>query len=219
MLPLLGAVGCLALIGPRLGAVSRLSDIPFSVATIRDPMVKAFFLFFPFYLGRLGFFRFVESDYSPVGLYLYYLIADYLGVFLVLTVLAFFVNRSLRTRDSLEQYLGYLSFFAVFLGLTFLMDSVLHDGYWTLYELFLRPLVSLALLVLVPLSVTRADNATGGGWAVLILIAAPFPAAAPAMWSELMRPGAASVATAGMLLLTAAAVYWEAFRETGRAEP
>ncbi len=212
LLPLLGAAGCLAFIGPTLAEVTKLSDIPFNTETVRNPMVKAFFIFVPFYLGRIGSIRFVELSYSPAGLYLFYLLVDYLGVFITLAVLAFFLNRTLRRRSSLEQYLGYLSFFSVILFLMFFMDAVLNDGYWTLYELFLRPLVSLSLLVLIPLSVIKADNATGGGWAALIAIGAPFIAALPAMWSEWMRPGAAVAATAGVLLLTAAAVYWESFR-------
>ena len=44
------------------------------------------------------------------------------------------------------------------------------------------------LLALYPIAITRADTATGGGWAVLFLVVAPFLCAVPAMFAEWLRP-------------------------------
>lgn len=212
LLPFLGSIVCLGLIGPRFGAISRVSDLPFSSQSVRNPIVKAFFLFVPFYLIRLAFLRYLDIDYSPGGLYLYYLLFDYVGVFYVITAAAFFLNRSLKDREPLEQYVGYLSFFVVILVLTASMDALLNDGYWTLYELFIRPLVFLSFLVLIPPAVIRADGATGGGWAVLFVVAAPFFGALPAMFAEWMRPDLSITAAMLVFLLTGAGIYWMVFR-------
>ncbi len=215
LLPVLGAIACLSFFGPRFREITYFKDLPVTVSTVRNPFVKAFFLFVPFYLVRLAYFTYLEMSYSLGGIYMYYLVGDYVGVFFIIAGAAFFFNRSLRNREPLEQYVGYLTFFTVILVLTAFMDAILGDGYWTLYELFLRPLINVALLTLIPLSIIHADTARGGGWAVLFILVAPFIAGLSAMWSEWLRPSSALFGLVAVCGFSVFGVYWQLFRTAG----
>lgn len=213
--PLLGSAAFLAFFAPQIGLSSGPLGVPFHAGNVRNPAVKSFFLFVPIYVARRAVFRFSDFEYSLQSLYLRYLFLDYLGPLVLLGGLAFFMNRALRRESPLSQYIGYLSFFTVYVVLFGLAEALFHDGYWTVYELFLRPVLTVVLIALYPMAITRADTATGGGWAVLYLVAAPFLCAVPAMLAEWLRPGAAVLATAGCVAAAAGAVWWELFRGTG----
>ncbi|MDA3950789.1 MAG: hypothetical protein PF508_16400 [Spirochaeta sp.] len=210
--PLLGSVAFLAFFAPQIGVSSGPSGVPFHAGNVRNPAVKSFFLFVPLYVARLAVFRFSDFEYSLQSLYLRYLFLDYLGLFVLIGGLAFFMNRAVRQEGPLEQYIGYLTFFTVYVVLFSVADAFLHDGYWTVYELFLRPVAMVVLLALYPMAITRADTATGGGWAVLYLVIAPFLCAIPAMLAEWLHPGAAILSAAGCVALAAGAIWWELFR-------
>ena len=213
--PVLGSIAFLSFFAPRLGASSVLFGVPFHAGNVRNPAVKSFFLFVPIYLVRLAVFRFSDFEYSLQSLYLRYLFIEYLGPFVLLGGLAFFMNRAVRRESPVEQYIGYLTFFTVHVVLFFVAEAFLHDGYWTVYELFLRPVAMVVLLALYPIAITRADTATGGGWAVLYLVVAPFACAVPAMLAEWLRPGTAILSAAGCVTLAAGAIWLELFRGTG----
>jgi len=215
LLPLFSAACALALISPRFAAVRTVQDVPFGPETARNPAVKALFFFVPLFLVRLAFFRFLQFPYSLGGLYVRYLLGDILGPLFFVSIAAFFFNRRNRTGEPIGQFLGYLFFFTVVFTLFSGGDVVLEDGYWTVYELFLRPILYATFIWLFPVAITRADTATGGGRAALYVILAPFPAALVPMASEWLRPGMAILATAGVVAIVAGAVYWELFRRTG----
>jgi hypothetical protein len=216
LFPLFSAACALALLSPRFAAVHTVPDVPFGPETARNPAVKALFFFVPLFLLRLAFFRFLHFPYSLGGLYMQYLLGDILGPLLFISVAAFFFNRRNRSREPIEQFVGYLFFFTVVFTLVSGGDVVLEDGYWTVYELFLRPVLYAAFIWLFPVAITRADTATGGGRAALYVILAPFPAALVPMASEWLRPGAAVLATTGVIAIVVAALYWELFRASPR---
>ncbi|MFW6227858.1 MAG: hypothetical protein ACOC2V_00245 [Alkalispirochaeta sp.] len=212
LLPLFSAAGALAVLSSRFASVHTVRDLPVDAETMRNPAIKALFFFVPLILVRLAFYRFLQFPYSLGGLYGRFLLEDILGPLFFTTIGAFFFNRRNRTREPLEQYLGYLVFFTVVFFLISGSDVILEDGYWTLYELFLRPLLYASMIWLFPVAITQADTATGGGRAALYVILAPFPAGLVPMAAEWLRPGAAILATLGHVALVSAAIYWELFR-------
>lgn len=214
LLPVFGSIAFLSFFSARFGGGTHLTSLPLNVQTVRDPAIKSFFLFVPLFLIRLAYLRFVDVPYTLGAQYLRYLIADFLGPYFVLTVSAFFFNRRLRREPPLDQYIGYLAFFSVYLVLFGVVSSIINDYYWTVYELLLRPILLVVLAAVVPVAVTRADTAAGGGWAVLYLLAAPLLAAIPAMLAAWLLTGAAVLVTVAVVVLSAAAIWWELFRST-----
>lgn len=216
VLPLCGAGAFLMFFAPRFGATTEVTSFPLNTMTIQNPIAKGLFFAVILYIGRIAFFRFVDFSYTPGDLYIRYLLGDYLGPSWLTAGAAFFFNRRLRDEDSVSQFVGYLVFFT-FVAVVFSVgDALLSDSYWTGYELFLRPVLTTALLALFPVAITSADNADGGGWAVLILVIAPFLCGLPAMWSEWLSPGLAAFAAIGVVAFSVAAVYWLLFRSMRR---
>lgn len=211
-----GTTAFLAFFGPRFGAVDRFSSFPFGPRTVRNPAVKALFFAVVLYLTRLAFFTYISFAYTPGGLYLRYLIGDFLGLFGAISIAAFFFNRHVRKEETVAQYVGYIVFFGTVILLVTFADAALNDSYWTLYELIVRPLLFLAMLAVVPVSITSADNADGGGWAVLAIVASPFICALPPMWLEWLRPGLGIAALGGAVALIGASIYWLLFRRGRR---
>lgn len=207
-----GVTAFLAFFGPRFGAVDRFSSFPFGPTTVRNPAAKALFFSVVLYVARLAFFSYVSFAYTPGGLYLRYLIGDFLGLFGVISVAAFFFNRRVRDEETLAQYVGYLVFFSIVILLVTIGDGLQNDSYWTLYELIVRPILFLSMLAIIPVSITSADNADGGGWAVLAIVAAPFICAVPPMFMEWLRPGLGIMALVVVIALMSAAIYWLLFR-------
>ena len=122
--PVLGSIAFYRFLRPAIGASSGPFGVPFHAGNVRNPAVKSFFLFVPIYLVRLAVFRFSDFEYSLQSLYLRYLFLDYLGPFVLLGGLAFFMNRAVRRESPVEQYIGYLTFFTVHVVLFSLVASV-----------------------------------------------------------------------------------------------
>ena len=97
---------------------------------------------------------------------------------------------------------------AVMVFLLSLGDIVMGDSLWTAEELFLRPLARVLMLVFFAVALTVADNARGGGWAVLAMLVQPVFAALMSMFFNWIRPGLAVVTLAAMAGLTAVAVWF-----------
>ena len=184
-----GATALLAFFGPRFGAAERFSSFPLGATTVRNPAVKALFFAVALYMARLAFFTYVSFAYTPGGLYLRYLFGDFLGLFGAISIAAFFFNRRVRDEKTVAQYIGYLVFFSTVILFVSIGDGVRNDAYWTLYELIVRPILFVVMLAVIPVSITSADNADGGGWAVLVIVASPFVCALPPLFLGAAPPG------------------------------
>ena len=110
-----------------------------------------------------------------------------------------------------DQFLLHLVVATVMLTLLSWGDAVVHTGSWTAHELFFRPLIRAAFLLLFPVALTVADTSHGGGWAVLVMILQPLVAALVPMWFEWIRPGAAVGALMVFLIGTGAALWFLLF--------
>ena len=183
---------------------------------VRDPALKAVAVFVPAYIIYLALSQPALFDYSPGGLYLRFAVRDYFGWFALLSVAMYLTTRPMRRRAAGEQYLAYLVFYTVAITLLSIADVLLHDGVWTVEELFLRPTTRALLLAMYPIAFTVADTARGGGWAVVLMVIQPLVAAAVPMWFEWLRPGYSLIALAGLALVTACGVWWLARRGAAR---
>ncbi len=215
----LAAVSFFTLIGPRFsGTPLLLSDIRTRRLTIRNPIVTAAVAFVPMYalywtIGADGF------SYSPGGLFLHALLRDYFGWFALQSTVSFLLVHRARNLPEQEQYVIHLMVASVLLFLLSIAEVITAGPAMTAGALFLRPLARIALLALIPVALTVADNAQGGGWAVLALILQPIPAAAVAMLFEWIRPVGAVFTLLGLLLATAGVIWAMLWRETEAADP
>ena len=216
--PLVGAAAYV-LIGPRFPGFRRPRAGTERIRTVRNPVVIAAVMFIPLYLVHLVVSSAEWFPYSPGGLFTRALVTDYLGWFLLQSLLSYLVVRRLRNAPEGLQYLVHLIVAVVLLTFLSVAEVIGSDGFWTTEELFLRPLSRGMLLLLFPVGLTVADNARGGGWAVLLLFIQPFLAALAAMWFEWIRPGAAIVAAAVLVAATVVALWMLVFRRGADAEP
>lgn len=203
----LAAVSFFTLIGPRFsGTRLLLSDIRTRRLIIRNPIVVAAVAFIPMY----ALFQTVGVDafsYSPRGLFLHALLRDYFGWFALQSTVSFLLVHRVRNLPEQEQYVIHLMVAAVLLFLLSVAEVITAGPAMTVGELFLKPLARVTLLALIPVALTVADNAQGGGWAVLALILQPIPAAAVTMLFEWIQPVGAVFALIGLLLATGG-VLW-----------
>jgi len=203
----LAAVSFFTLIGPRFsGTQILLSDIRTRRRIIRNPIVAAAVAFVPMY----ALYRIVGADafsYSPGGLFLHALLRDYFGWFALQSSISFVLVHRVRNLPEQEQYVIHLVVATVLLFLLSVAEVITAGPAMTVGELFLSPLARVALLALIPVAMTVADNAQGGGWAVLTLILQPIPAAAVTMLFEWIQPAGAVFTLLGFLLVTGG-VLW-----------
>ncbi|MFW5693792.1 MAG: hypothetical protein ACOCYB_01390 [Alkalispirochaeta sp.] len=203
----LAAVCAFTFIAPRFGGGSvLLSDIHTRRRIIRDPMVTAAVAFIPMF----ALYQVIEADafsYTLGGLFSHALLRDYFGWFAVQSTLSFLLVRRIKNLPEQEQYVIHLVVATVLLFLLSGAEIVTAGPVMTVEELFLKPLARVALLTLIPVALTVADNAQGGGWAVLALILQPVPAAAMTMLFEWMRPGGAVLMLIGLAVATGGALW------------
>lgn len=179
-------------------------------------MVVAALAFIPMY----ALYRLMGAQlfsYSPSGLFFRSLLRDYFGWFAAQSTVSFLLVRRVRNRPEQEQYIVHLVVAAVLLTLLSVAELITAGPAFTAEELFLKPLARILLLALIPVALTVADNAKGGGWAVLTLILQPLPAAAMTMLYEWIRPGAASLVLVALALGTGAVLWAMMWREPKRS--
>ncbi|MEX2442379.1 MAG: hypothetical protein WD492_02155 [Alkalispirochaeta sp.] len=204
-------------IGPRFGGQSSLlSDVPTRRQVLRNPIVAAVPAFIPMYALHtlLGADLF---SYSPAGLFFHALLRDYLGWFAVQSTISFLLVRRVKNRPEHDQYMIHLVVATVLLSLLSVAEVVTAGPAMTVEALFLKPLARLSLLALIPAALTVADNAHGGGWAVLALILQPVPAAAVTMLFEWIRPGAAALVLLALFVVTGGVLWAILWREPAHA--
>jgi hypothetical protein len=209
----LSAVIAYTFIAPRFGGgTSVVSDVNARRQVVRNPTVVAVLAFIPMY----ALYRFVGADlfpYSPTGLFFRSLLLDYFGWFALQSVVSFLLVRRIRNRPENDQYVVHLVVATVLVFLLSVAEVVTAGPVFTAEALFLKPLARMFLLALIPVALTVADNARGGGWAVLALILQPIPAAAMTMLFEWIRPGAAMLVLLALGVGTSGVLWGMLWRE------
>lgn len=210
----LAAITAYTFIAPRFGGGTvALSDASTRRQVLRNPIVVGALSFIPLYAIQ----TLVGADvfrYSPAGLFFHSFLFDYFGWFALQSVISFILVRRVRNRPEQDQYVIHLVVATVMLSFLSVAEVVTAAPVLTVEELFLRPLARVALLALVPVALTVADNARGGGWAVLALIIQPIPAAAMSMLFAWIRPGAATVVLLALVAGTAGTLWAMLWRES-----
>jgi hypothetical protein len=141
------------------------------------------------------------------------LLLDYFGWFALQSVVSFLLVRRIRNRPENDQYIVHLVVATVLVFLLSVAEVVTAGPVFTAEALFLKPLARMFLLALIPVALTVADNARGGGWAVLALILQPIPAAAMTMLFEWIRPGAAMLVLLALGVGTSGVLWGMLWRE------
>ncbi|MFO8042066.1 MAG: hypothetical protein R6U25_02590 [Alkalispirochaeta sp.] len=210
----LAAITAYTFIAPRFGGGTvALSDARTRRQVLQKPIVVGALSFIPLY----AIHSFVGPDlfrYSPGGLFFRSFLFDYFGWFAVQSVVSFLLVRRVRNRPEQDQYVIHLVVATVMLSFLSVADVITAAPAMTVEELFLRPLARIALLALMPVALTVADNARGGGWAVLVMILQPIPAAAMSMLYRWIRPGAAMVVLLALLIATGGVLWAMLWRES-----
>ena len=214
LLPILAAILAYALFSqPRPELAPIRTD-----AQVRNPLIKTVFFFVPLYALRLLFEFYNDFSYDPGGLYGLYFVQDYFGLFLILTFMSLYFNRRIRATDPREAFVPHLIVFTTTLSLLGACDAVFGDSYWTLYELFFRPIsYAIALLVLpfaIAMIVTDRGRLRALGYVIAFPVLFPFIA----MWADWLRPGLAALTLGAIVLACAAFLFGEVrlFRPAAR---
>ena len=207
--PLLVGFLSFFVLAPRFGG-GKIPGAGFA-QVVRNPAIVAALSFVPLFIVYLFAQRDTGFGYSPAGLYSYAVVRDYLGWMAVQSVVSYLLVRRIREHPVSDQFLLHLVVATVMLTLLSWGDAVVHTGSWTAHELFFRPLIRAAFLLLFPVALTVADTSHGGGWAVLVMILQPLVAALVPMWFEWIRPGAAVGALMVFLIGTGAALWFLLF--------
>lgn len=181
-----------------------------SYMLVRHSVLPGIFLFVLMYLFFLVFRWILPYRYTLQGLYLYHLLVDFALWPVLASLAAFFLVRDLWEYTVRDRYYVQLLFFGMIFGLLSSMDVVMHDGYWTVYQIIMLPLARSGMVVLFPVLFARFRRSgrrlrDHWYWIIPPLYCAGWGLVA--MWSEWLRPFAAGMMTAGMLLLTALFLY------------
>lgn len=181
-----------------------------SYMLVRHAVLPGVFYFVAMYLVWLVFRWAVPYHYTPEGLYLYHVLVDFSLWPVMASLGAFLVVRELRENTYRDRYQVQLLFFGMIFGLLSVTDVIMHDGYWTVYQIVLLPLARSGMVLLVPLVFARSRRGSIAlrdqwFWITLPLYSAGWGFVA--MWSEWLRPVASAVMTVAMVVLTAALVY------------
>ena len=122
---------------------------------IRNPVLKAVVIFSVMYTTRVFFSLGYTQMYTLWSLYLHALLYEHLGWNLILVILSVLVNRSRFFHDDAASIcMTHLLFFTVSFTLLGIADVLADDGYVTLYEAILLPVLRLEILLLLPIAIT-----------------------------------------------------------------
>lgn len=187
-----------------------------SYLLVRYAVMPGIFLFVVMYLGSIIFKWFIPYHYSPGGLFLYHTVTDFLLWGGMAIGGALFVRRRIKYRSREDRHIVMLVFVGIVFSLLSATDLILHDGYWTTYQLLLRPLARSGMVLLFPLIISLSfgsKNSFRGQWFWIIpLIYIPGWGLA-AMWSEWLRPVHAGFAALVLSFVTAGFLFSLARRD------
>lgn len=202
----LTAATALLYIGPRFGSGLESNGFQAGYQRLRSPALAIILLFVPLY-GLQLLLRLIDLPFTLIGLFGEALLHHYFAWFGMQSLISFVAVRRIGGLRPAEQFQVHAASAGLLLFLATIGDIVGADNVWTAHELLIRPLATMALLLVVPTALTVADTANGGGWAVLALLVSPAAAAGVSTLAEWNRPGAAVIALV-LLLAGSAGTLW-----------
>lgn len=210
--PLLAAAIAVLVVTPRLSGGPDVASVETRDRVLRNPALLALAWSVLPILFTFAYVTWVPWHYRPLSLYLYHLFGEHLTITVFLAAGSFLATRRLRDDSPATLHMAHLTFVAVGCTVLAVLDALLGGPVPTLYRSALLPLTRAALVVLLPVAMTVADTARGGGWAVAAIAVYPFVAAVPAMFAEWLRPLAAFGSAIGVAGLVVLAVSFFVFR-------
>lgn len=180
-----------------------------SYMLVRYAVLPGIFLFVAMYIVFLALGWVVPFRYSREGLFLFYLVTDFVSWTIMVLAGAVLVARGGRGTSNRDKYHIQLLFAGMILGLFAAAEFVMHDGYRTVYQILLRPLSWAGMIVLYPLVLERGRRGRFSlkeQWQWIIPPAYCAGWASVAMWSEWLRPTEAAMGAAGMVCFTLGSV-------------
>ncbi len=187
---------------------------------VRYSVLPGIFLFVAMYLLVFTVRWIVPYRYTPQGLYLYHMITDFAFWAGATTAGAIFLDRNLRAYASRDRFYVQLLFSGMVLGLLSAMDLVIHDGFWTTYQLVILPLARSGMVVIIPVTLAlfrERPRTPEGQWHLAFLPLYVLCWGAVAMWSEWLRPIPAGIGSIVIIVLSALFIYaslLDGFRRT-----